>query len=156
MPIKQCAATEECQKILINSRDYNVEHSILPSENIIIERLLASRENMENVYIELYESLTKQQIEVVLSLVLSCGAFWNPEKAASYRIGREKLVDINREIAKVARQLADLLKKRDDLHNHSSFSSDTHYCILNVIEDSSKENYLYSSYIKEQQSPLMV
>lgn len=154
MPIKQPTATDECEKILIISRDYNVEHSILPSENIIIDRLLGNRENMGSVYTELHESLTEQQIDVVLSLVLSCAAFWNPEKAAAYRAEREKLVDTNREISKAARQLADLLKKRDDLHNYSGFSSDTHYSIINVIENSSKDNYLYSSYIKEPLSHL--
>ena len=148
------AATKKCEGILLRSRAYNVEHSILPSENVIIDRLLASREYMEHVYVELSESLSNQQIDVVLSLVLSCAAFWNPEKAASYRAERKELVETNREIVKAARQLAQLLEKRDELHNHSGFSSDTHYFIIDVIEKASKNNYLYGSYIKHPLSHL--
>ncbi|MCP5214332.1 MAG: hypothetical protein H6995_04925 [Pseudomonadales bacterium] len=145
----QTTATEKCEEILRKSMAYNIAHSILPSENGVIDRLLNNKENMKYVYAELSKSLNEQQIEVFLSLVLSCAAFWNPKKAATYRTERKELFEVNRQIAKVAQQLVGLLERRDELHNHSGFSSGTHYSIINVIENASKDNFLYRSYIKK-------
>jgi len=154
MTINLSESTKKCEKILFKSRKYNIENSCLPSETMIIDRLLGSSKNMEYVYRELSESLNDQQIDAYLSLTLSCAAFWNPEKAVSYRAERRELIETNKEIAKIGKLLAELLEKRDQLHNHSGFSSDTHYCIIDIIEKASKENYLYGSYIKKPLSHL--
>jgi len=148
------SSTEKCEKTLLKSKKYNIEHSILASENEIIDRLLDSRVSMKSVYRELSDSLNDQQIEAFLSLVLSCSAFWSPEKAVTYRAERQELIETNREIAKVANDLAELLEKRDHLHNHSGFSSDTYYSIINVIEKASSNNGLYSMYIQKPLSHL--
>lgn len=154
MSVTSETATKKCERVLNSSKAYNIEHDILTSENLIIDRLLGSRENLEHVYTELSESLNEQQLDVVLSLVVSCAAFWNPEKAVSYREERKELIETNKEIAKIARKLADLLEKRYELHNHSGFSSDTHYSIINVIKKASKNNYLFGSYLEEPLSHL--
>lgn len=154
MIASQNSATEKCEKILLKSKKYNIEHSILPSENIVIDRLINSKENMESVYMELGESLDERQIDVFLSVVLSCAAFWNPEKAVTYRAERKELIETNKAIAKVASNLVELLDKRDQLHNCSGFSSNTHYFIIDVIEKASSENPLFRSYIQEPLSCL--
>ena len=71
MTVTQESATERCEKVLRKTMEYNVEHSIWPSENRIIDILLGSSENMECVYSELCDSLNEQQIESFLSLVLT-------------------------------------------------------------------------------------
>ncbi len=154
MTTSQNTTTEKCEEILLKSKEYNIEHSILPSENIVIDRLISSKQNMRFVYDELNESLNEQQIDVFLSLVLSCAAFCNPEKTVTYRAERKELFETNKAIAKIARDLSELLCKRDQLHNHSGFSSNTHYSIIDVIEKASSENYLFGSYIKEPLSHL--
>ena len=149
MHVEVMTATEKCERVLKESRDYNVEHSILASENLVIARLLANSESMGHVYTELCGSLDKRQIGAVLSAVLSSAAFWNPEKAASYRADRKELIETNREIAEVARKLSGLLTRREELHNHSGFSSDTHYDIVDVIDKASESNGLYRGYVRE-------
>ena len=142
-------AAERCEKILLKSKAYNVENSCLPSETLIIDRLLGESNNMEVVYAELYERLNDQQLSCFLSLLLSSAAFWNPEKTALYRNERKELEETNREISKVSRLLSRLLDKRDCLHNQSGFSSETHYHIIDVIKKSSSDNYLYESCVNK-------
>jgi len=109
---------------------------------------------MRLVYAELTNLLNEQQIELLFSLILSCAVDWNPQKAVSYRAEKKELVETNKEIALAAQRLADLLQRRDELHNYTGFSSDTHYCIINVIEAASANNYLYRRYIKQPLSNL--
>lgn len=154
MTTNLCKSTKKCEAILVQSREYNIKNSCLFSETRIINRFLGSRENMQCVYCELSDSLNDQQIEAFLSLVVWCAAFWNPEKAVTYRTGRRELFETNREIVKTGKLLAELLEKRGQLHDHSGFSSNTHYCIFDLIEKASGENYLYNCYIKERLSDL--
>lgn len=142
-------ATEKCEKILKDSKSYNIEHSILPSANAVIERLLSNRENMKAFYNELYESLSDQQISFFLDVVIRCTAFWNHENAATSRLDKKDLINTNKEIGKLAKELVALLEKREDLHNHSGFYSNTHYSIADMILDASKNNYLFEGYIKD-------
>lgn len=147
-------AIKICEEILNRSKAYNIEKSILPSENLVIDRLLASRENMQHVYIELVELLDRKQIDSFLSLILSCAAFWNPEKAVLYRKQKKELVGINEEIAKTASELANLLEKRYMLHNESALSSDHYYHIIDVMEETSRDDYLFNNYLQEPLSQL--
>src|SRR5690606_35093500 len=48
---------QTCENILIDDKTYNVEHNILPSENAIIDRLLARRLELNEAYGELYDKL---------------------------------------------------------------------------------------------------
>ena len=102
---------QTCENILINDKTYNVEHNILPSENAIIDRLLARRIELNEAYAELYDKLQphSRALPVFLGLLLSTAAFWAPEKIARSRAQRDTLVDTNQQIAQKAEELAQLL-----------------------------------------------
>lgn len=141
-----------CENLLLQGRRYNNEHHILPSENAIADRLLARGIELQDAYEELYDKLHAHQpaLRVLLGLVLSTAAFWNPEKIQEARAARSDLANVNQQIARKATELATLLEQRSDLHDTSGFSSDTHYHVCGVIEAASQNNYLFQSYVQEK------
>jgi len=141
-----------CENLLLESKRYNIEHHILPSENAVVDRLLRRGIELRDAYEELHEKLHAhpQALQVFLGLVLSTAAFWNPNKMQEARAARSDLANVNQQIARNAAELALLLEQRSDLHDTSGFSSDTHYHVCNVIEAASQHNYLFRSYVQEK------
>jgi len=131
---------QACEAILIEGKRYNIEHGILPSENVVADRLLARGIELRDAYGELYEKLHPRPpaLKAFLDLLLSTAAFWSPEKMAQARVARDELADVNRQIARKAEELAELLERRTDLNNTSGFSSETHYHVCDVIEAASR------------------
>jgi len=130
---------------------YNIEHDILPSENAVARRLLDRGSELADVYDEIHAKLGRDAtaMKVFTNCMLSVGAFWSPAQIAQYRSDRNSLTALNRMIAERAHELADLLVQRDSLHNHSGFSSGTHYDIVEVIDQACAGNGRYTSYVKE-------
>ncbi|MCY1296837.1 hypothetical protein D9M68_355150 [compost metagenome] len=141
-----------CETILIDDKTYNVERNILPSENAIIDRLLARRLELNEAYGELYDKLHPhpQALQVFLGLLLSTAAFWAPDKIAKARVQRDELADTNQQIAQKAEELAQLLERRSTLHNTSGFRSGTHDHVCDVIKDAAKDHYLFNAHVKER------
>jgi len=152
MPKAISAARKACEDQLREEIRSNRENDILPSENRVAERLLAHGDQMAHVYDEIYPKLSGDGIawKHFLGCLLSTSAFWSPDKIAALRSGRDSLVEVNRDIAKHALALADLLDRRDTLHNTSGFSDETLYAICDVIDRASAHNGFYQSWIKEQ------
>ena len=100
----------------------------------------------------MYEKLQPRPpaLKVFLDLLLSTAAFWSPEKIAEARVAREELASVNRQIARKAEELVQLLERRTDLNNTSGFSSETHYHVCDVIEAASEHNYLFNSWVKDR------
>lgn len=71
---------EICENLLLEGKRYNNERSILPSENAIADRLLARGNELQDAYEELHCQLhaRPQALQILLGLVLSTAAFWNP------------------------------------------------------------------------------
>lgn len=116
------------------------------------DRLLARGVELRDAYGELYEKLHPRPpaLKVFLDLLLSTAAFWSPEKIAQARVARDELASVNRQIARKAEELAQLLERRTDLNNTSGFSSETHYHVCDVIEAASEHNYLFNSWVKDR------
>ena len=144
--------TQFCEDILRADKAYNIENEILPSENRIIDRLLDRRLELVDAYAEIHQKLVNREygIKTILGVVVTAAAFWNPDAVAEAREGRARLREVNREIAEVASQLADLLDERSHLHNHSGFASNTHYHIARVIDAASCQNGFYLSFLKDE------
>lgn len=140
-----------CEDILWKEKNYNSEHHILPSESAIADRLLARSIELKATYEELHEKLHAYPpaLQDFLGLVLNTAAQWNPEKIIKARQARDELVNVNRQIARQATELAKLLAYRSDLHNTSGFSSSTHYHVCDVIEAASQDNYRFETYVQE-------
>jgi len=148
--------TLACEGILRADKARNIEKGILRSETAIIDRLLDRRLELIEAYAEIYTKLHRRPhgISSLLGVVVNVAAFWNPERVAEARDGRTRLEEVNREIAELAGRLAALLDERSDLHNHSGFSSGTHYHIVDIIDAASKENGHYLFFLKEKLKPL--
>lgn len=140
-----------CEEILRDEIQYNVEHSILPSENRISERLLRSNAQMGHVYTYLLSELpSTHSVEVVLGCILSTAAFWAPEDLVEAREQKNKLVRTNQLIADKAEELAVLLRQRDELRQQSGFTSSTHIHICDAIEMAAAQNYKFQMFIKDK------
>lgn len=141
-----------CESILVEGQRYNIEHDILPSENAVADRLLARSVELKDAYRELHEKLHPHPpaLKVFMEILLSTAAFWSPEKIAQARVERDELTKVNRQIARKAEELAELLERRTDLHDTSGFSSETHYHVCDVIEAASEHNYLFRTWLKER------
>lgn len=138
--------TEECEAILVASRNYNIENNIWPTDIITINYLLTQSAAMKNSYDELLV-LSAQQREQFLDQLVSTISFWLPDNAIEMRASRNQLIDVNKKISVLAKELADLLEERSDLENHHPFTSNTHYHIANVIKESSRDNYYFRSFL---------
>lgn len=153
---KPATAREYFEDHLREQIRYNIERDILPSENTVARRLLDRGGELIEVYEELHANLRRDHIsrKTFLNCMLSASAFWSPERIAQDRADRVNLTIVNRAIAERAHELADLLAQRDDLHNHSGFSSSTQYDIAEVIHQACEKNGRYEHYVKEPMTQL--
>ncbi|QEY15262.1 hypothetical protein D0C16_04305 [Cellvibrio sp. KY-GH-1] len=140
--------TEECEAILIASRNYNIENSIWPTDVITINYLLTQSAAMKTVYDEL-SALSAQQRAQFLDQLVGTLSFWSPENAIEMRAARDRLIDVNKKISTLAKDLADLLEERSAIENQHPFNSNTHYHIVNVIKEASRDNYHFRSFLAE-------
>ncbi|KAA0553100.1 hypothetical protein [Escherichia coli] len=150
--VQSIDAQQLCENILLAEKQYNSEHHILPSESAVADRLLVRSVEMKSVYEELHGKLHTHPpaLQVFLRLVLSAAAFWSPEKIQKARAQRDDLENVNRHIGRIATDLATLLEQRDELHNTSGFSSDTHYHVGEVINAASQDNYLFQVHVRDK------
>lgn len=141
-----------CEGILLAEKQYNIEHGILSNENAVVDLLLARGVELVDPYKELYDKLHKYPGALIsfISMLLGTVASWSPDKIAKARSGRERLTAVNQQIANKAAELAHLLDERTQLHNHSSFYSDTHYHVCKVIEEAARGNYFFSHYVQTE------
>jgi len=149
---KPMTAQQICESILLEGKRYNIEHDIWPSKNAVVDRLLARGLELKEAYEELHEKLPPPSpaLKVFLDLLLSSAAFCNPEQITKARTARNDLVGVNQQISRKATELAELLARRSDLNNTSSFRSSTHYHVCDVIEAASENNHLFKFYVKER------
>lgn len=138
--------TGECEAILMASRNYNVENNIWPTDVITTNYLLTQTAAMKSVYDEL-SVLSAQQRSQFLDQLVGTLSFWSPEDAIEMRAARNRLIDVNKKISALAKDLADLLEERSTLENQHPFSSNTHYHIANVIKEASRDNYHFQSFL---------
>lgn len=142
--------TEICEGILSAAKANNIEKAIFPSETKIIDRLLDRRLELLEAYAEIHEKLHARPhgIQTMLGIVTTVAAYWNPEQVAHARGARNRLEEVNHEIAELAMDLASLIEERSKIGNTSGFASDTHYHIVDVIDAASSENYHYHWHLK--------
>lgn len=143
--------TLACEATLRAERRYNEDHEIWPSQNAVVDRLLARQPEMIRAYREIHEKLGSNppSCREFWRIVMSTAALWNPERNAKARAGRERLITVNREIAAKAAALAALLDERSELHNTSGFAGQTHYSVFRVIDDAAKNNVMYRMNLRE-------
>lgn len=144
-------AVQLCEDILLKERNYNVEHKIWPSVNEVIDRMLGRGLELNGVYCELQAKLhdIPRGIETFLDSVLGVTTVWYPEAISEQRASRERLVEINSLIEKLANELADLIDERTEISCDSGFYSDCRYHIGDVLEKAGESNHLFGFWLKE-------
>jgi hypothetical protein len=141
-----------CEQILLDEKRYNISHDILPSEIAIADRMLGRGLELTAAYDELHKKLGRHPgaLQTFLGQILSTAAFWNPERIREARSARNELEEVNRQIANKATELANLLQQRENLHNTSGFSTDTHYHVCDVLKAAGSNNYLFTSRVQKR------
>jgi len=137
------------ESILTEKRQYNIDRQILNSENEVIDRLLKRSIEMKPVYDELISKLNKNQQENLWDAILAVAAHWNPESSKKLRDDRKTLINLNREIEKHAQNLADCIRKRNEISENSGISSYEDYHIVHWIDRAAENNYMFQSYVQK-------
>ncbi len=101
----------------------NIESSILPTETKICRRLLHRRVELGDACNDLWLKTERSEfhLSVFANGLLGLAAEWNPQKMPAARIQRDRLDHVNEKISEIALELAELLRERSNLHNHSGF-----------------------------------
>lgn len=144
------------ERLLEDNIRYNTEHAIWPSENAICVRFLKRIEELSEAC---EETWTKVQHEpralgTFIDGLLGAAILWNPEKMAEARRRRDRLDEVNERIAGTASELAALLRERTHIYNHTDFSADTHYHVLQVIDEAGRGNGHFGSFSRKELSEL--
>lgn len=144
-------ATTACESVLAGTRkryaDAGVWHSLVK----IIDRLLSRRLELMEAYEELYRAMPDwRALDHFFDAVLVSAAFHSPNKLNDARDARADLEATNTEIAKLGHLLAEQLQHREKLINTSSFSTAAHYHVIDLVEEASSSNALFSANLKEE------
>lgn len=116
-------ATQQAEEYLRSARQYNSDNAILPSENAVIDRLLADSAEMRRVWIELGKKAKGIDFIHAISGIVSIAAFWSPDKTRELREGKRICDEQAIEIARKAHELAELLDKHAQRCEQFGFSS---------------------------------
>lgn len=131
---------------------YNVENAILPTETAVCRMLLDRQAELVEACDELWRRLEQRDffLAVFLKGLLGAASEWSPERMVTAHQGRDRLDEVNERISAAAFELADLLRVRSNLYDHSEFASETHYYVVDVINEAARDNHRFNSYVKER------
>lgn len=119
------------EKHLRAQLENNLREKTWPSNNVVIRRLLGDAVNLREAWRELLDTCPfgrrvdgrdYDQWQVVVDTIVDVAAGWSPEKTAKMRNAIKDAVDITAEIARTARALAELLRKRARLCEEAQLS----------------------------------
>jgi hypothetical protein len=171
--MKELSPTKQVEAHLRAEYLNNKERKIWPSNNAVIDRMLADSKNMVSVYDELFRicprgyraGSTWECWQYVINGIVETAAGWSPKKMESVRDalkeirGADGVKGLNKSIQEKALELASLLRKRDQLCELNSLARPDDYHPLDLIEPATKiadehdkrqtTHYLYTSWIKE-------
>lgn len=140
-----------CEEYLRGKIRWNTDHHCSPRESAVAQRMLANGDALERFYAEIYPALNRDGIawKHAIDASLYAATYWRSQDIAKCRAGREELEELRAQISRQAAGLADLFERRDELYNHSGFGADTHYSILEVIDEAAECNGHYQGWVRE-------
>lgn len=140
-----------CEKTIKIHHAENLASKIWPSAEIIAKHLLERREEMHEVYQEIYSKLSGDtgMLYRFFDLVLTTTVVWSPQAIEAERQAYARLTALNSEIHSLASALSKALDERDEIHNSSGFYSDTHYHVSKVIDVAGDTNCLFTMYLRQ-------
>jgi hypothetical protein len=108
------------------------------SDIAVIDRILERYSELEPHINLMYQTLTIPQMNRFIDLVIDAVALGNENEVEDVRTTPKELKAINDKIAKLAFELSNMLDKRTQLHESTSFTSNTHYALFKLIEDAGR------------------
>jgi hypothetical protein len=143
----EMSPTVQCEKVLKGILEYNEKQRIFPSESKIIKRILQRSNEMAPVYVDMVEKnlATEEHILNVFTALLGTTSLWLDGYLQKARESRERLSNLNEEIAVMALSLAELMQERTELSNSSGYWSNSRYHIVDFIHRASRGNGFYST-----------
>lgn len=149
--ISKSDSKELCESVLIEIKEGYEQKNILISEVKVIQEILISGDQLNDAYLDLSQSTDCQRkvINCFFDCLLYVAAFRNPKKAKSARDARNKLAQINEQISTLCNQLASLIDEKSDIQNYSGFSDNSCSDIIELMNDASKNNGHYQSFVRE-------
>ncbi|MGE6648482.1 hypothetical protein ACQKE0_04315 [Shewanella colwelliana] len=139
---------------LLLKKEYHEEQSMLPSENLIIDRLVEGFSELRGFVEHINKKLNPLEKNEVLSAIISVCAFDNPEKLKVSRSKKCQLEELNRQIMESANELSNLIEKRSEINNNSDMSSGTFYSISQAVCQAGAGNDNFENYVQSKFSSL--
>ncbi len=145
-----------CKNILREERQHNCEHNIDPSINIVIDRMLEGEWDLNDLLGELHCKLgnVPNGVLTFLDSILTVAAHWHPEAISEQRAAKKRLNELKISIAESAENLAAFIQERDAISNDSGFSSNSHYHIVDVMEEAGETSHRYRSWVSKKMQAL--
>jgi len=145
-------ARQACELVLADLRGHEFE-SVPSSPTIAIyDSLLARSAELTDAFQEVHEKLQGHPGSAAhfFRLAVEVAAYWGPDANADARSAKAELVEVNQKIAVAATELADLLRRRSELHEGCGFTDGTHHSIRDLIDAAGQSNHLYRSHLGER------
>lgn len=145
-------AQNVCENILRDEIKYNIDNKILKGSVIVGERLLERGVELSDAYLEVYNKLhqTPYAIKAFFESITSSLRIWSSEEIAEERNNLKRLEEINKKIASISNDLANLLDERSVINNNSAIRSNTYCHICDAINAAGNRVSLYKLYVQEE------
>lgn len=150
--MKEFSPTKQVEAHLRTEYLNNQKLKIWPSNNTVIDRMLADSKNMVSVYDELFMACPRgypansnwEYWQYVIDGIINTAAGWSPKKMESVRDaakeirGADGTKGLNQSIQEKALELADLLRKRDQICELNGLARPDDYHPIDLIEPATK------------------
>ncbi|MGL6428284.1 hypothetical protein ACV1C4_22815 [Aeromonas hydrophila] len=144
-------AVEVCEGILRKEIENNEKNNVWPSINATVRVLLRQSRTMAPVYEELCELLPlERNVTSFLDALISTFTFWDEDDMRKAREARDRLIQINEDIADLATRLGDLLREREDICNRAGFGCERETGLTALFDRAGEHNPLYTLYPQDE------
>lgn len=152
---------DRVEAFLRAERDHLIGKGIHRSKVAVIERVLKSRLNLEGVWTELLDKCPKgnppgsnwEKWQLVVDRIIEDATACPPSKIKESRGAIDRVAELNFEIAQMAEDLVDLLKKRAMLRIHGDIAVPDDYMPLDLmrraaeLSEDDRTSYLFKNCI---------
>lgn len=166
--MKKTPATTKAAAFLLAEKSYLQDRSITPSVVTVIDRLLNCGDSLEDAYQELIEragtrhprDMSIERWQLALLTFVETAAWWHPAAVMKTRKAMDRVAQLNADIAEKARDLADLIREREELAAHHGVENPGNPLAYELLEPAAEisshtTGYLYREWIEESISPLV-
>ena len=122
-----------------------------PSTWPVFNRLVERHDEMVVVYREIASnSLSRQQLWVLLEQIIHAGSFGTDERFAQLRADHQELTALNDSISAMSQKLAEMLERRTELSENGHFHCERMRKLTEFIDDAGEKNDHYQLHLKPE------